>query len=335
MNLATGQYWDQSWSPIRGCSHASPGCDHCWAERMAKRFCRCQCDKSPNAPTEANPDPFFGFADERGWTGRVELIESELTKPLHWKRPRVVALNWMGDLFHKTVPDGAIDRVFAVMALCPHHKFLVLTKRARRMREYVTGLGARFLDVICDFSFSLGLSIPSRNSIPLRNVALGVSVEDCDYLGRIGDVRQTPATMRFLSLEPLLEDLGQLDLTGIYWVICGGESGPGARPMHPNWPRSLRDQCQVAGVPFFFKQWGGFRPVGSADGGIDDCDIEAYFTANIDRTVLVYRDGRVETGDKPPTENGAWFMEPVGKKAAGRLLDGKTWDEMPAWLEAH
>ena len=143
MNIATGKYWDQSWSPIRGCTHASPGCQNCWAERMAGRFSDCwtcenkridqhqTCDGGP----KHHPAPFHGFATPKGWTGRVELIESELAKPLHWRKPRVVALNWMGDLFHEKVPDEAIDRVFAVMALCPQHRFLVLTKRAKRMRQ--------------------------------------------------------------------------------------------------------------------------------------------------------------------------------------------------------
>lgn len=324
MNISAGVYWDQSWSPVRGCSKVSPGCASCWAERMAGRFAHLKDDSG-----RTRPGPYCTFSEDGRWTGRVELIESELTKPLHWRKPRIVALNWMGDLFHEKVPDEAIDRVFAVMALCPQHKFLVLTKRARRMREHIAGVNSaeRFHDInvaaqdICQ-SPHYGAVLPTQQDgmvaggWPLPNVALGVSVEDQDWANsRIPDLLATPATMRFVSVEPLL---GHIDiacyLDGCFytrpacefrklnWAICGGESGTGARPPYPDWVRSIRDQCQADGAAFLFKGWGEWAP-----------DPLRHYVAS-----HAFNDGTV--------------MGRFGKKAAGRLLDGRTWDQFPVWL---
>jgi len=369
----TGIEWTElTWNPLRGCSRVSEGCRHCYAERMAARFSG-DIDLG-NGRSMANvcrkPMPFDNVAIMTGsgprWTGRVELIGSKLTEPLRKRKPATIFVNSMSDTFHEEVSDAWLDRMFAVMALCPQHEFLVLTKRARRMREYVAGctvegklrgdLGKSVQD-ICNrtydghvFEALYKLQIAFKCwPWPLPNVALGVSCEDQQRADeRIPDLLATPAACRMVSLEPLL---GLVDLkqwldqecpyvssedmrqhwyethARINWLICGGESGSRARPMHPNWVRSIRDQCVSAGLPFFFKQWGHFRPVSSVD--TDDCIEAAVQTANIRRTVLVYRDGRIEDGDRLPTEPGGWFMEPVGKKSAGRLLDGKVWDQRP------
>lgn len=174
-----------------------------------------------------------GHAYEQGFD--LRLVPKVLTKPLTWAKPRTIFVNSMSDLFHEGVPDAYIVRVWETMRLADWHTYQVLTKRAERMSK---------------------VAYP----IPLEQVWLGVSVEDRKYgVPRIEHLRRTPAAVRFLSVEPLLEDLGTLDLRGIHWVIAGGESGPGAREMRPEWARSVRDQCAEQGVPFFFKQWGGVR----------------------------------------------------------------------------
>lgn len=255
MNIEQGKYWDQSWSPIRGCSHGGICKAHCWAERMANR------QKSKG---------YKGFVENGHWTGRVELIESELTKPLHWRKPRVVALNWMGDLFHESLPDEAIDRVFAVMALCPQHRFLVLTKRAKRMREYFTQEESPYF-YPCTRVEKIARQIASSRAMdqvdvetewPLPNVALGVSAEDQPRAyERINNLRNTPAAMRFVSIEPMLEAVNVVAwLAHLDWVIVGGESGPGARFMEVSWVRSIVAQCKGAGVPVFVKQLGA-KPI--------------------------------------------------------------------------
>jgi len=196
-------------------------------------------------------------------------------------------VNSMSDLFHKEVPFNFIDKVFAVMAHCPQHTFQILTKRPERMAEYF-----------------------SKNGPPLPNVWLGTSVESADVLHRIDELRECPASVRFLSLEPLIGDLGTINLDGIHWVIVGGESGPGARPMHPNWARSLRDQCVAAGVPFFFKQWGSLFPCEDKHRLVQSghyCDVSHCW--------------------RGPGEGVAYKR--IGKHKAGRLLDGRTWDEFP------
>ncbi len=259
-----------TWNPIRGCSRLSPGCggpNHqggCYAEKIAARF---------SGPGQ----PFEGFA-ERGayggrWTGKIALVDDMLTLPLRWKKPRRVFVNSMSDLFHENLPDEAIDKVFAVMALAPQHTFQVLTKRADRMRKYFAALS-------CDGGYrpyvrrsgwvapdprdgDHVILLQEGQSWPLPNVWLGVSVEDRARKTRIADLRATPAAIRFLSCEPLLEELGALDLTGIHQVIIGGESGPRSRPFALEWARSIVGQCKASSVACFVKQLGakpGDRP---------------------------------------------------------------------------
>ena len=215
------EWTDATWNPVRGCIKVSPGCKHCYAQTFAERF-----RGVPGHPYEQGFDP--------------RLVPSKLTEPLRWVRPRRIFVNSMSDLFQDAVPDHFIAQVFDVMRTADWHNFQVLTKRGDRMACVVHRLPAHLQD--------------------LPGVWLGVSVEDRRYgIPRIAELRRTPAAVRFLSIEPLLEDLGKLDLGGIDWVIVGGESGLGARPMAREWVLSIRDQCRAASVPFFFKQWGGVR----------------------------------------------------------------------------
>lgn len=215
------EWTDATWNPVRGCVKISPGCKHCYAETFAERF-----RGVPGHPYEQGFD--------------LRLIPEKLAEPLRWGESKSVFVNSMSDLFLEDVPEDYIARVIEVMRLAHWHTYQVLTKRAERMRELLSG---RF-----------------REAAGLPHIWWGVSVEDRAHgLPRVDRLRETPAAVRFLSVEPLLEDLGEFDLTGIHWVIVGGESGPGARPMHRDWVISIQRQCGVARVPFFFKQWGGVR----------------------------------------------------------------------------
>ena len=227
------EWTDATWNPITGCSKVSPGCHHCYAERMAKRL-----------------QAMGVYAYRNGFA--VTQQPTALETPLHWRKPRMIFVNSMGDLFHKNVSDRYIQKVFDTMRKAHWHKFQILTKRSERLRE-----------------------ISHKIEWP-KNVWMGVSVETADYFHRIDDLRTTDAAVKFLSLEPLLGPLHNMNLSEINWVIVGGESGPGARTMEPEWVRDIRDQCLKSKVPFFFKQWGG-----------------------------------------------------VFKKRNGRMLDGRTWDQLP------
>jgi protein gp37 len=217
MGLRSSIEWTEStWNPVTGCTKVSPGCKNCYAERMAVRL------RAMGQPNYAD-----GF--------RLTLHEHVLEMPIRWKKPQVIFVNSMSDLFHQRVPVGFIERVFAVMAEAHWHTFQVLTKRSKRLADM-------------------------SDLLPWReNIWMGVSVETESYQERIDDLRRTGAAVKFLSLEPLLGPLRALDLDGIDWVIVGGESGPRARPMDPAWVREIRDQCTETGVPFFFKQWGGVQ----------------------------------------------------------------------------
>ncbi len=221
----------------------SVGCDHCYALTLARRLKGMGSAKYQNDGDPRTSGPGFG----------VTTHEDTLTAPLRWRDPRIVFVNSMSDLFHARVPTEFVAQVFAIMAETPQHTYQVLTKRATRLRR-------------------LAPDLPWP-----ANVWMGVSVENLDVADRVDELRQVPAAVRFLSCEPMLGPLHGIDLDGIGWVIAGGESGPGARPMDSAWPAALRDACQSAEVPYFFKQWGGLSP-----------------------------------------------------KAGGRLLEGRTWDEMPA-----
>lgn len=222
MSLNSHIEWtDATWNPVRGCTKISPGCKHCYAEVFAERFRGVK-----------------GHPYEQGFDMR--LVPEKLTEPLLWRSPKLVFVNSMSDLFHEGVPDEYIDLVCRVMTAAKWHTFQVLTKRSTRLRDLLAGR--------------------LRFAGEQQHIWWGVSVEDRNYgLPRIGHLQSTPAVVRFLSIEPLLENLGQFDLSGISWAIVGGESGPGARPMREEWVISIRDMCASARVPFFFKQWGGVR----------------------------------------------------------------------------
>ena len=215
------EWTDATWNPIRGCSKVSPGCMHCYAETFAERF------------RGVRGHPF-----EQGFD--LRLVPEKLAEPFRWKRPRMIFVNSMSDLFHERVAEQYIGEVVRIMNRADWHTYQVLTKRSQRMQTL--------------------LSTAFRSLAESPNIWWGVSVENRRHgLPRIDHLRDTPAAVRFLSIEPLLEDLGTLNLSGIDWVIVGGESGPGARPMQESWILAIRDQCQSAGIPFFFKQWGGVR----------------------------------------------------------------------------
>jgi protein gp37 len=227
------EWTESTWNPVTGCNKISPGCKHCYAERLAKRL---------KAMGQANYKKGF----------KLTLQPQMLELPLSWKKPQTIFVNSMSDLFHKDVPLEYIQQVFDVMKRANWHRFQVLTKRADRLAE-----------ISSELEWS-------------PNIWMGVSVESQKYVHRIDDLRKTDAKVKFLSLEPLLGELKNLDLTNIHWAIVGGESGYGARPIKEEWVLEIREQCRNFNVPFFFKQWGG-----------------------------------------------------VNKKKTGRLLEGKTWDEMP------
>ena len=239
MSLTSAIEWtDATWNPVRGCTKISPGCRHCYAETFAERFRGVK-----------------GHPYEQGFD--IRLVPAKLAEPLRWRTPKMIFVNSMSDLFHDAVPDDYIGAVAKVMVTANWHTYQVLTKRAERLENLLNS------------KLSFAAAQP--------HIWWGVSVEDQHYgVPRIKDLQRANAELRFLSVEPLLENLGALNLTGIGWVIVGGESGPGARPMEKRWVEAIRDQCKMEGIPFFFKQWGGVR-----------------------------------------------------KSEAGRLLDGRTYDEFP------
>ena len=263
------EWTDETWNPTTGCDRCSPGCDHCYIERTI--------------PFRIEGRKF----DENGKMG-VRLHPDRLDKPLHWRQPRRVFVNSLSDLFHPDVPSWFICEVFETMLRTRRHTYQVLTKRPHRMASLVS------------------LNLPDFATLAPW-IWLGMSIENDRYTFRADYLRATPAAVRFLSLEPLLGPLPSLNLDGIDWVIVGGESGPGARPLHPDWATDIRDRCIKAGVPFFFKQWGEWLPIR------DRIDLDL---PTAPRTWC-------KVGDLPGG------MVRVGKKIAGRTLDGRTWDQMP------
>ncbi|WP_281806772.1 DUF5131 family protein [Methylocystis echinoides] len=215
------EWTDATWNPVTGCTKITRGCDNCYAARFAERW-------------RGIPDHPFSTGFD------LTLRPERLTQPIKWKRPRMIFVNSMSDLFHKEVPRAFVDQVFDTMEAADWHIFQVLTKRSSLMRDY---LRERYGD--------------ARGP---GHIWCGVSVEDAQAKARILHLRKSPAGMRFLSIEPLIGAVGVVNLSGIDWVIAGGESGPGARPIHLEWVREIRDQCQAQNVAFFFKQWGGLRP---------------------------------------------------------------------------
>ncbi|MEW6121606.1 MAG: phage Gp37/Gp68 family protein [Pseudomonadota bacterium] len=347
------EWTDATWNPVVGCSITSPGCTNCYAMPMARRIEAMQPGSHYAGTTKVvNGKPV--------WTGKLALAPHHiLTQPLRWRRPRRIFVNSMGDLFHEDVPDEWIDQVFRVMALTPHHTYQALTKRSARMRAYLSQLvcGDGYRPYVRRPGWAAAdprdrdavLLLPDGQTWPLPNVWLGVSTEDQRRADeRVPDLLATPAAVRFVSAEPLLGPLNLFSLnercgergTITDWhdalrglrfgptqettakldlVIVGGESGPRARPMHPDWARSLRDQCRGAGVPFFFKQWGEWAPRRAAA-------VEDLFDAR--RTLIVRTDGSNTTGLMAYDET-AWVMDRVGKRTAGRLLDGIEHNAMP------
>lgn len=350
-----GIYWQRSWNVVRGCSKVSPGCDHCWLEAETARHA-----KHPDAKISL---PCWPAITNGAWSGLVCMDSLAVTKPLTIQKPTVWAL-W-SDLFHEQVTDDFLDRVFAVMALAPWHLFLVLTKRPERMKAYFERCRAdnwnNVRDAINHPSLCGQGDRKGSLETPLPNVWLGVTAENQAMAdARIPILLETPAAARFVSLEPMLgpinlgpyfticphcgwweiykprwgeaycQDCGKefdAPAKGLSWVIAGGETGPGARPMHPDWLRSLRDKCAAAGVPFLLKQWGNFQN-GSAPKVPPVC---------------VYHDGRSVPATPKAIKaeerrsgishdrvgNNPVIMSLVGKRAAGRLLDGITHDAYP------
>ena len=218
---STIEWTNSTWNPVTGCTKVSAGCDHCYAERLSERF------------RGVKGHPF-----ETGFD--LTLRPQRLEQPKHWRRPQLIFVNSMSDLFHKDISTQYIHRVFDTMEHADWHIYQVLTKRSSLMRDFVHQRYG-------------GLSVPPH-------IWLGVSIEDAAAMTRLRHLKQTNASTRFVSFEPLLGALGTVDLTDIHWVIAGGESGPGARPVKVEWLRELRDQCRAQNVAFFFKQWGGRTP---------------------------------------------------------------------------
>ncbi|MXZ73974.1 MAG: phage Gp37/Gp68 family protein [Gemmatimonadetes bacterium] len=220
-NNSAIEWTDATWNPVTGCNKISRGCDNCYAERFAERW-----------------RGVSGHPYEQGFN--LRLWPSRLIQPSRWLKPRMIFVNSMSDLFHKRIDPKYIDLVFSTMETVNWHVYQILTKRSSLMKAY---LQTRYADRL----------VPDH-------IWCGVSVEDHSAISRINHLRSTPVSVRFLSLEPLLGPIKNIDLEGISWVIVGGESGPNARPMRPEWVRDIRDCCAKAGVPFFFKQWGGRTP---------------------------------------------------------------------------
>ena len=312
------EWTDATWNPVTGCTKVSEGCRNCYALAFAERFRGVE-----------------GHYFENGFD--VTLREDKIHVPATWKRPRRIFVNSMSDLFHEDVPFQYMARVFSIMRRSPQHQFQVLTKRPERMLEFMEW-----------YQQTLDSDFAGRVTLPFPNVWLGVSVENQKAADeRIPLLLQTPAAVRFLSCEPLLGEVNvspylspvdtvtdedgrdySVNIPGVDWVIAGGENGPKARPMHPDWVRTLRDQCEEARVPFFFKQWGEYivpidelpacRVCGCTEHNAcpDGCWwIEEDLCSNCEG---------LEAAPQRPVE-----FERVGKKKAGRVLDGRTWDEMP------
>lgn len=354
------EWTDETWNPVVGCSLASPGCTNCYAMAGANRLLDKPGNHYEGTTQRVNGRPV--------WTGKLALAPDRiLLAPLKRRRPTMWFVNSMGDLFHEDVPNEWIDTVFAVMALCPHHTFQVLTKRADRMRNYLLADNGHARARIYDVCQRLSEIRSTGTGIwPLTNVWLGVSVEDQKRANeRIPPLLNTPAVIRFVSCEPLLGPVNLRDipvsehvsvdaLTGLHsavsavtfdeligrsipltvglprplpsldWIIVGGESGPRARPMHPDWARSLRDQRRIVRTPFFFKQNGEYMAVYDRDKDDPDwrrCDAVARETPN--GQWLNLAGGCGFHGDRVVR------VVPVGKRKSGRLLDGVEWNEMP------
>jgi protein gp37 len=349
------EWTDATWNPITGCSVVSPGCTNCYAMKLAgARLKHIPSRTGLTIDTKAGPV----------WNGQVRFNEQWLDQPLRWKAPRMIFVCAHGDLFHESVPDEWIDKVFAVMALAPQHTFQVLTKRAERMRAYLAAsraspvaleaLQITLIEHCRDAKSKVGKGcvitgdIPHLKLWPLPNVWLGVSAEDQKRADeRIPYLLTTPAAIRFVSAEPLLGEMnlawalssnrleiaaglltrghfapGLETLRPLDQIIVGGESGRGARPMHPDWPRRIRDKCEAAGVPFFFKQWGAWAVASRENSHLDACmaSNNAFW---VDRST-----GRLHKPSSLGLKHPIGMFR-AGKKTTGRLLDGIEHNGMP------
>lgn len=357
------EWTDKTWNPLVGCAMVSPGCANCYAETMSRRLAGMAKADIAAGRNPGRKGHYPLVVNQRGrWNGHVKLVPEALMDPIKWRGAKRVFVNSMSDLFHDEVPFGYIDKVFAVMAMTPQHTYQILTKRPERMRYYTLSrmtrgridmpqLGWKVERLLGEWAtgplwrhWEACHAAIERTDFtrPLPNVWLGTSTENQATADkRIHYLLQCPAAVRFLSVEPMLGGIDLRDflkhpampdrivkpgsspveyqtVVGIDWVIVGGESGPGARPMHPDWVRMIRDQCQAAGVAFFFKQWGAFCPYG----------LDYPLPVSVKKGMAwVSLDGKYsfETNPLEP----AWLMSQVGKHAAGRLLDGREWNEMP------
>ena len=314
------EWTDATWSPTVGCSVVSPGCTNCYAMKLAARLERMGSEKYVGLTHGSKAGPV--------WNGLVWLDEGALMLPLRWKKPRRIFVNSMSDLFHEDLPDEAIDRVFAVMQRASRHTFQILTKRADRMCDYVTALYAeaddnnrRWFDRGFVWPLGAATEMARERVVPFPNVWLGVSVED---QARADERRQSladVAAQRWLTWASYEPALGPINWTGwefLRWIVSGGESGPQARPSHPDWHRVTRDWCAQNGSAYLFKQWGAYRP-----GGIDLTDGIALFDDGSQRAASWL----FAANDQE--RKGVEAMRRVGKKRAGRLLDGREHNEFP------
>ena len=320
------EWTDETWNPVTGCDRVSPGCDNCYALTLAKRLKGMGQAKYQRDGDPRTSGPGFGLT----------IHPDALDHPLRWRKPRRVFVNSMSDLFHRDVSPRFQGSVWDVMARTPQHTYQILTKRPQTMQGRVQA----WADAGWQFRRN-DLMWCGPLSGPLPNVWLGTSIESDRYAFRADHLRNTPAAIRFLSLEPLLGPLPSLDLTGIDWVIVGGESGPGARPMHPDWVRDIRDRCVDAGVAFFFKQWGNWAQtdrerathlLNSRDTWTKQWGNRANEPVPRADATMDYPYGLSSGRDQDLVDRGhpGWVrIRNVGKKAAGRELDGRTWDEMP------
>ncbi|WP_283638068.1 phage Gp37/Gp68 family protein [Marinovum algicola] len=345
------EWTDATWNPITGCTLVDDGCRNCYAAELAATRLKTHPSRAGLARKNAS-----GVAK---FTGEVRFNDQWLAQPLGWRKPRMVFVCAHGDLFHESVPDQWIDQVFAVMALSPQHTFQVLTKRPDRAREYLSHLQARiYWNDIAVKARAAGITLLGDMSYlrqhelgPLPNVWLGTSISDqASADARIPELLATPAAVRFLSAEPLLgpvdlepyvspawsaDDAEWPKLGNLDWIIVGGESGRNARPMHPDWARSLRDQCQQASVAFFFKQAGAWTAWEFAS---PPYLRNAFTGEEQDRHALLPDRETFDCGrdwddglEFVPESSHAVFQR-IGKKAAGRLLDGREWSEVPGCL---
>ncbi|MEM5786533.1 MAG: phage Gp37/Gp68 family protein [Syntrophobacteraceae bacterium] len=330
---------DQVWNPVVGCTPVSEGCRNCYAKKLHDMRHRAYLEGKHLPVQYAKP------------FDQVQTLENRLNDPLHWREPRRVFVNSMSDLFHDDVPDGFIFGAFMRMAKASQHTFMILTKRPKRMQKWI--VNNWMTDIFGDY----------HPELALPNVQLGVSITSDKDLWMVGELLKTPAAVRFVSYEPALGPIDfkfirsepcspgcfhhvshpcercgyQAGRLPIDWVICGGETGPGARPMHPDWARSLRDQCTAAKVPFFFKSWGDWYPAAAQYGDpgfIDKMTFGRHCICLGNRgTVFQEEWGDREEywcGHQPDPDQNPWFMEHVGARRAGHLLDGVEWRQFPA-----